>query len=202
MRHATPTNMRHPTPDDARAVWEAQTKPSARSVANALNASGQFEEISYRTIHRWKQTGWQVPVHPVPPPTARASLDAAVPVVVGDPTATMAKLKEALESVLGKGELTRLLKAPGDKLYTELERQTMALLITAEKLALHRALETDPKDLGNLAKAAAGAMLSMTSAAKLRKPPVDKDQTTEFKVVEHDDLEPAWAEFRRQIAAA
>jgi hypothetical protein len=93
MRHATPTNMRHATPADARAVWEAQTKPSVRSVANALNASGQYREISYRTIHRWKQAGWQVPVHPVPPPPARASLDAAVPVVVGDPAATKAKLR-------------------------------------------------------------------------------------------------------------
>jgi hypothetical protein len=194
--------MRHTTPADARAVWEAQTKPSARSVANALNASGQFEEISYRTIHRWKQAGWQVPVHPVRPPPARASLDAAVPVVVGDPTATMAKLREALESVIGKGELKRLLKAPGDKLYTELERQSMALLIIAEKLALARALETDPQHLGNLAKAATGALLSLVSAARLRAPPVEKDRTTPLKMVEHDDLEPAWAEFRRQIEAA
>jgi hypothetical protein len=201
MRHATPTNMRHATRADARAVWEAQTKPSVRSVANALNASGQFEEISYRTIHRWKQAGWQVPVHPVRPPPARASLDAAVPVVVGDPTATMAKLREALESVIGKGELARLLEAPGDKLYTELERQTMALLIMAEKLAMHRALETDPQHLGNLAKAAAGAMLSMTSAARLRMPAEDKIQTSDVQVIEQDDLEPAWAEFRRQIAA-
>jgi hypothetical protein len=202
MRHATPTNMRHATPADARAVWEAQTKPSVRSVANALNASGQYREISYRTIHRWKQAGWQVPVHPVPPPPARASLDAAVPVVVGDPVATMARLTEALESVVGKGELKRLLKAPGDKLYTELERQSMALLIIAEKLALARALETDPQHLGNLAKAATGALLSLVSAARLRVPPVEKDRTTSLKMVEHDDLEPAWAEFRRQIGAA
>jgi hypothetical protein len=194
--------MRHATPADARAVWEAQTKPSVRSVANALNASGQYREISYRTIHRWKQAGWQVPVHPVRPPPARASLDAAVPVVVGDPVATMARLTEALESVVGKGELKRLLKAPGDKLYTELERQSMALLIIAEKLALARALETDPQHLGNLAKAATGALLSLVSAARLRVPPVEKDRTTSLKMVEHDDLEPAWAEFRRQIGAA
>jgi hypothetical protein len=76
------------------------------------------------------------------------------------------------------------------------------LLIIAEKLALARALETDPQHLGNLAKAATGALLSLVSAARLRAPPVEKDRTTPLKMVEHDDLEPAWAEFRRQIEAA
>jgi hypothetical protein len=32
-------------------------------------------------------------------------------------------------------------------------------------------------------------------------PAEDKIQTSDVQVIEQDDLEPAWAEFRRQIAA-
>lgn len=94
--------LRAATPADGRAVWDsivkAGRKPTVRNVADALKASGKFKSPpTYGTIQRWKKRGWTEPKGNARPPKldeAAAKLDAAVPVLTGDP-------KTRIESVNG-----------------------------------------------------------------------------------------------------
>jgi hypothetical protein len=94
----------------AKAVWDRQRAPSARSVARALTQAGL--PIHYVTVNRWRKWNWRADpaLHPVD--QARADLDAALPLLTGDPRTTIEDLveespdKASLEK-LADGELLR-----------------------------------------------------------------------------------------------
>ena len=80
------------TPDIAREVWESfertGRRPTARAVALAIAQSGRYAPVSYRTIARWAKNNWRpqlrlVKSHPLH--EAAKKVDAAVPVLTGDP---------------------------------------------------------------------------------------------------------------------
>jgi hypothetical protein len=81
------------TPADAKAVWDTFEKPTARGVAKALNASGKYEPVTFQSIARWAKRGFP-PVDAELSASGRsakkgantkAKIDAALPVVTGDP---------------------------------------------------------------------------------------------------------------------
>jgi hypothetical protein len=80
------------TPDLAREVWEsferAGRRPTARAVALAIAQSGKYLPVSYWTIARWAKNKWRpqlrlVKSHPLS--EAANEVDAAVPILTGDP---------------------------------------------------------------------------------------------------------------------
>ena len=79
-------NLPRLTPAIAKAVWQAQQRPSARRVARALNQAGH--SIHYTTINRWRAQGWREIKGEHPLHAARAALDSAVPILTGDPSTT------------------------------------------------------------------------------------------------------------------
>ena len=93
------------TPLEAKGVWESQARPSCRSVARALTATGR--PVHFTTVARWKKHDWCAgprPEHPLN--TALRMVDAAVPLLTGDPT-TLAKeilVGTQIEAVSGVAE--------------------------------------------------------------------------------------------------
>lgn len=78
------------TPAMARRVWEAQHRPSARTVARALTLAGR--PVHYVTIARWKAQGWRPVRYDHPLEVARRQLEAVAPLVSGDPETTIQDL--------------------------------------------------------------------------------------------------------------
>jgi hypothetical protein len=78
------------TPAMARRVWEAQRRPSARTVARALTLAGR--PVHFVTIARWKTQDWRPVRSDHPLEVARNQLDAVAPVVSGDPETTLEDL--------------------------------------------------------------------------------------------------------------
>src|SRR5262249_6719670 len=72
------------SPDLAKSVWQAQSRPSTRSVARALTASGY--RAHWVTVARWRRNGWRTKTdadHPLD--VARAQLEAIAPLATEDP---------------------------------------------------------------------------------------------------------------------
>ena len=78
------------TPADAKAVWESMEKPSVRRVALALTLAGK--KVAKSAVDQWKKAGWRREANPVKEPKPLAELDAAVPVLTGDPLKRLASL--------------------------------------------------------------------------------------------------------------
>jgi hypothetical protein len=78
------------TPELARAVWQRQRLPSARSVARALTQSGR--PVHFTIVNRWQRYGWRAEPIEHPLGQARADLECALPLVTGDPTTTIEDL--------------------------------------------------------------------------------------------------------------
>jgi hypothetical protein len=78
------------TPAMARRVWEAQRRPSARTVARALTLAGR--PVHYVTIARWKARGWRPVRSDHPLEVARRQLEAVAPLVSGAPETTIQDL--------------------------------------------------------------------------------------------------------------
>ena len=78
------------TPVDAKAVWQSMEKPSPGRVALALALAGK--KVSDNTVKRWKKAGWRRGTSPFKEPEPMAELDAAVPVLTGDPLKRLASL--------------------------------------------------------------------------------------------------------------
>jgi len=74
------------TPEMARAVWESQEAPSARSVARALTQSGR--PVHFTTINRWRTRSWRPVMHQHSLDRARRALATVVPLFTGNPIAT------------------------------------------------------------------------------------------------------------------
>jgi len=90
------------TPEIAKEVWQsferAGRRPTARSVALAIAQSGKYLPVSYRTIARWAKNGWRpqlrlVKSHPLR--EAAKKVDAAVPVLTGDPLTRASQVADA-----------------------------------------------------------------------------------------------------------
>ena len=86
------------TPALAKRAWNAQFRPSARRVARALKQAGY--RAHYTTIARWRSKGWEAVEGEHPLDAARANLDAALPVLSGDPTTTTEELVERSDDKL------------------------------------------------------------------------------------------------------
>jgi hypothetical protein len=71
------------TPAMARGVWEAQRRPSVRTVARALTLAGK--PVHYDTVARWKRQNWRPVRSDHPLEVARSQIEAVAPLVTGDP---------------------------------------------------------------------------------------------------------------------
>jgi hypothetical protein len=78
------------TPAMARVVWEAQRRPSARTVARALTLTGK--PVHHVTIARWKVQGWRSVSSDHPLEIARRRLEGVAPLVSGHPKTTIQDL--------------------------------------------------------------------------------------------------------------
>src|SRR5215471_16850046 len=83
------------SPAEVKAVWDAMDRPSSYKVAAALTAIGR--KISYATVNRWRKAGW--PARD-PIPRVRSKVDAAVPVLTGNPLDTAVVLPP-IEDIVG-----------------------------------------------------------------------------------------------------
>ena len=72
------------TPVLAQRVWARHQRPSARSVARALQAAG-FGRVHWTTIARWRAQNWKAKDSAHPLESARAGLEALAPLMTGDP---------------------------------------------------------------------------------------------------------------------
>ena len=72
------------TPALAQRVWARHQRPSARSVARALQAAG-FGRVHWTTIARWRAQNWKAKDSAHPLESARAGLEALAPLMTGDP---------------------------------------------------------------------------------------------------------------------
>jgi hypothetical protein len=121
------------TPALAKAVWENQRRPSARSVARALTASGR--PVHFATIARWKAKKWRADTNDHPLDVARATLESITPLVSSDPQTTIQDIKDEGSST----DLEQLSDA-------ELLRKTATELCTLSVM-VHRTLR---EELGHL----------------------------------------------------
>jgi len=93
------------TPQEAKRVWDRQRRRSARTVASALTQAGR--SVHFTTVARWKRQGWRTVAtdeHPVE--AARRSLDAAMPLLTGDPMTTVQDFLDASDNTRGLEEMT------------------------------------------------------------------------------------------------
>jgi hypothetical protein len=91
------------TPALAKAVWERQQSPSARTVARALAAAGY--PVHFVTVARWKAMDWRAQESRNPLAGARAALESTAPLVTGIPQTSIDDLirqhsnRESLEKL-------------------------------------------------------------------------------------------------------
>ena len=71
------------TPELAQRVWARQRRPSARTVARALQHAGY--PVHFVTVARWRAQNWQPKSSEHPLEIARARLEAVAPLVTADP---------------------------------------------------------------------------------------------------------------------
>src|SRR5438128_2464317 len=141
------------TPALAKRVWNGQRNPSARRVAKALNQAGY--RVHYTTVARWRSKGWGPIEGEHPLDTARANLDAALPVLSGDPTITTEELVKRSEDKLHHQDV------PDAELQRKAVRQAMvAQALVCQELQAQAAdlVRTRPMEVGILIDALAASM--------------------------------------------
>src|SRR5438132_4839223 len=130
--------------------------------------------------------------------SARTAVGQDRTAISGDPNASVDLLRQALETVIGEGELIRALREPAEKLLEEIEKLNLVTLFCLEKLAHARLVEVPLKDGANFTKGVAQTLLATAATMRARqqmKPPeVPADNA---KVIEQDDLEPIMDKFRK-----
>jgi hypothetical protein len=75
------------TPAMAQRVWARHQRPSARSVAQAMQQAGY--PVHFVTAARWRAQNWRAKVSDHPLQIARSQLEAVAPLVTGDPETTI-----------------------------------------------------------------------------------------------------------------
>jgi hypothetical protein len=130
--------LRAVTPQDAKRVWESQRQPTPSTVARALSQAGQ--KISAKTIARWKARNWTSASpqrHPLE--SAWDTLNAAIPLLTGDPVSTVWSLKRMQE-------IAELLeKLPEDELYRQRTRALRTVVIVVSLELARRVKEFIPE---------------------------------------------------------
>jgi transposase-like protein len=191
-------------PEAAKQLWDeavaAHVKPSLREIARRLG-------VAPSTVMRWKRAGWtrQEPVENLTPdegqnPDSERGGKALSKVNTSNLKAAIAEL------VGGEEELTKLLVADANDLLTQLERLNLVTMLVAEHIVQATASVIPAKDLGAFGQSVAATVLRTTTAMKLRAqagaflPTPDDQSVADPKVIEHDDLDPAWAAMRKLMA--
>ncbi len=198
--------LRAATPADAKAVWEsfekAGTKPTWRGIAKALEASGQFYPVHHSKIARWRKNGWVARKKTRDPAVveAAAKLDAAVPVITGDPTTRTADL--VANSPIAKA----LEELSTEQLIEKAVRENAkASIIIALKIQENPDIAAAmPQATGSLLVALSGSMAPTISVfSKLREVEAKTIEGTATEIApEADPLADRWAEFDKAEKAA
>jgi hypothetical protein len=117
------------TPHEAKRVWDRQRRPSARNVARALRHAGR--PVHFTTVARWKRQGWRAAAtdqHPIE--AATTALDAAMPLLTGDPTSTVKSFVDGKDSVGGLEQMA------DEQLQVRTVREAnIALIVISEAIA-------------------------------------------------------------------
>lgn len=121
------------TPEDVKRVWDSQRHRTPRTVARALGQAGR--KVPVKTIMRRQAENWIV----IPPPrhpleVARDMLDAAIPLLTGDPTSTVCRILRMQENA------EKLEMFTEDELYRQ---RTRALRTAVTVVSLELARRTD-----------------------------------------------------------
>jgi hypothetical protein len=123
------------TPEEARRTWESQRHPTPQSVARALRQAGK--RISPKTVASWWALSWDPiipPRHPME--VAMDTLDAAIPLLTGDPASSVRNILQMQQDVKTLGSLTE----------AELCKETTRTLLIVT-IAINRAVARQADDL-------------------------------------------------------
>jgi hypothetical protein len=134
------------TPSEARRVWDAQDRPSARSVARALTQSGR--PVHFTTIARWKREGWRsVPVREHPLGLAMRAVDFAAPVLTGEP---MTRAEGLVRDSHEISDLVHLSQA--ERLNRSIDESCRAAIALSKQMCVdaNRLVQDNPGGAGNL----------------------------------------------------
>src|SRR5262249_21995700 len=118
------------SPELAKSVWQAQSRPSTRSVARALTASGH--RAHWATVARWRRNGWRINTnedHPLD--IARSKLESILPLVTGNPVPAEEKVEGSTEELSDAALLRRESKRLADlsaQVWNVAERQLKRLV--------------------------------------------------------------------------
>lgn len=81
------------SPAEAKEVWDALPRPSARKVAEKFAAAGR--KISHKTVNQWRNAGWKRGSEPQAPiEKAMEAADVAAPAITGDPNTKASDLPQ------------------------------------------------------------------------------------------------------------
>jgi hypothetical protein len=144
------------TPSLAKAVWQSQKWPSARSVARALTLSGRPVHF---TTNRWRGRDWRVATIEHPLVQARSDLNSALALVTGNPTST---IDDLIGDRPARNELEHLTDA---QLLRRAARElAMAVVMVAHVLMRQAALVlTRPGEVGILFRSLAACAQAITA---------------------------------------
>src|SRR2546430_1507082 len=101
--------------------------------------------------------------------SARTAVGQDRTAISGDPNASVDLLRQALETVIGEGELMRALREPAEKLLEETEPLTLVPLFCLETLAHVRVLELPLRDGANFTRGGAQPLLATAAPMRPRK---------------------------------
>ena len=190
------------TPEPAKQLWDeavaAHGRPSLREIAGRLR-------VAPSTVMRWKRNDWVGTERRYLPP-ANLAIEARVSEVVEKTKVKLDELKEAIAALVGgKEELTKLLVAPTQELLEELERLNLVTMIAAQHMVQASLTHIPARDLGMFGNSVASALMRTAAAANLRKTlptptPDGYGDADSQRLIEHDDLDPAWAAMRKLMA--
>jgi hypothetical protein len=131
--------------------------------------------------------------------SARTAVGQDRAAITGDLNASVDLLRRALESVIGEGELIRALREPAEKLLEETEKLNLVTLFCLEKLAHAQLVDVPLKDAAAFTKGAAQTLLATAATMRARQQLAPKIPGDSTQLIEHDDLDPAWAAWKKAV---
>ena len=156
------------SPTLAQAVWARQRQPSARSVARAMSAAGF--PVHYVTVARWRAQNWRPVEADHPLEAAHAALDAAAPLVTGDPRTTIDDL------VARAGDADSLAAKSDGELLRSAVRELLIALIVLTRALTQKAAELVTDKPGDLAAGLRAIATAFTAATKALAQALDLDR--------------------------
>jgi hypothetical protein len=134
--------------------------------------------------------------------SARTTVGQDRTAITGDSNASVDLLRQAIETVIGEGELTRALREPAEKLLEETEKLNLVTLFCLEKIAHTRIVEIPLKDGASFTKGAAQTLLATVATMRARQQIAPPAPAPDAKVIEHSELDPVWSAWRKAANAA